>query len=662
MRTKRCLLKKKIATIGAVLLALPLLFGFTSKGGDENLNNKTPLNAQTSDQTVDKPFEDTKPLSEGHINSHEEVAPAAEKKTETPATPANSKPTENSTRISASDAEYLEYIKKFEGKTVVHIDFEGASSSTLPTVKSAVLMHEGDAFTSAGALRDINAIRNSGYFYEAYQTFSEIPEGVMITYHMLEHPVMKDVVIEGSTVYKEGELEKLITVKRGEVLNANTLHDNITAMLEKYHNDGYIWMKVADLQVSNEGVVKIRVTEGMLEGYKVKGNTKTREKVILREMRQKVGEPFNAKLARRSMERVYNLGFFEDVNVKMSPGFEPDGIIMEINVEEKRTGTFGVGAGYNTSEGIIGSVNIADRNFLGMGDSIAVTYEKSANERDAQGFTFSYRRPWLDRKETAGVLKIYHRTYQYYDYDTEGDLKERYMRRYSGGEITLSRPFSEYSTNFITLRQRKDSYIRHVSSGNAGDRSGASGEQWRNENFGTTRSIEFQHVTDTRDNIYNPTSGGRSSIDFEWGGLLGGDFKFQKISVDNQQFIKAGNHDQIWAWRGSYGWGRGDLTEFNQFRVGGQSSLRGYRDDQFRGNRMFLATLEYRFPLTKRVQGIVFTDWGGAWNSRFFPKGADIHGSIGVGVALNTPLGAFRLDYGRGKQGGRFHFSIGGGF
>ena len=207
MRTKRCLLKKKIATIGAVLLALPLLFGFTSKGGDENLNNKTPLNAQTSDQTVDKPFEDTKPLSEGHINSHEEVAPAAEKKTETPATPENSKPPENSTRISASDAEYLEYIKKFEGKTVVHIDFEGASSSTLPTVKSAVLMHEGDAFTSAGALRDINAIRNSGYFYEAYQTFSEIPEGVMITYHMLEHPVMKDVVIEGSNVYKEGEME-----------------------------------------------------------------------------------------------------------------------------------------------------------------------------------------------------------------------------------------------------------------------------------------------------------------------------------------------------------------------------------------------------------------------------------------------------------------------
>ena len=236
------------------------------------------------------------------------------------------------------------------------------------------------------------------------------------------------------------------------------------------------------------------------------------------------------------------------------------------------------------------------------------------------------------------------------------------MRRYSGGEITVSRPWSEYSTNFITLRQRKDDYIRHVSSGNAGDRSGDEGQQWRDDNFGTTRSIQWQHVTDTRDNIYNPTIGDKSVIDLELGGILGGDFTFQKLSIDNQHFFKAGDHNQVWAWRGAYGWGRGDMTEFNQFRVGGQGTLRGYRDDQFRGNRMFLATLEYRFPLGKTIQGVVFTDWGGAWNSRFFPRGADIKGSLGLGLSLNTPFGAFRLDYGRGKQGGRFHFSIGGGF
>lgn len=649
MSIKRHLLKKKAVTIGAVLLTVPLLFGFKADNGGESPDNKSSLNAQTSDATVDTPFE-------GKINSTEEKVTTEEKTAEPP------KKVEYDRRDSHNEAEYRNYLQKFEGRTIVKIDFEGASDSTLKEVKSAILMHVGDKFSVDAAIRDNNAIRNIGYFYDAYQTFSEVPEGVFITYHMMENPVLKDLVITGNTIYESQELEEVIGVKRGEILNRNTLHDGMTAVIEKYHEDGYIWMKFANLEDTPEGVIKIKISEGVLEGFRVKGNKKTREKVILREMRQKPGEPFNAKLARRSMERVYNLGFFEDVNVKMTPGMEPDALIMEINVEERRTGTFGVGAGYNTSEGLVGSVNIGDKNFLGMGDAVYLSYEKSARESDAHGFIFSYRRPWLDSKETAGSLRIFHRTYQYYDYDTEGDLKERYMRRYSGGEITLSRPWSEYSTNFITLRQRKDSYVRHVSSGNAGDRSGAAGQQWRDDNFGTTRSIEWQHITDTRDNIYNPTSGGRSSLDLEIGGILGGDFKFQKVSIDNQQFFKAGNHDQVWAWRGAYGWGRGDMTEFNQFRVGGQSSLRGYRDDQFRGNRMFLATLEYRFPLFKQVQGIVFTDWGGAWNSNFLPKGGDIHGSIGVGFALNTPFGPFRLDYGRGKQGGRFHFNIGGAF
>ena len=699
MRIKRNLLKKKAMTIGAVVITLPLLFGFKAEDGNENLDNKSAVSTQTSDETVDKPFENPKPSNEVTPSANDKTStrdkpatsdkPAASDKPATSdKTAASDKPAEDTTpadenkpaaegndntlriprkieydqRMSQNEAEYRKYLAQFEGRTVVDVDFEGASASTLPSVKSAVLMHPGDTFSVAGAIRDIDAIRNSGYFYDAYQTFSEIPEGVLITYHMLENPVVKDIVIEGNSVYKQEELEDMITTKRGTILNGNALHDNITAILEKYHNDGYIWMKVANMDVTPEGVIKIRISEGILEGYKVKGNKKTKDFVILREMRQEVGQPFNAKLARRSMERVYNLGFFEDVNVKMTPGMEPDAIIMEINVEERRTGSFGIGAGYNASEGLVGSIIVSDRNFLGRGDSIAVSYEKSARESDAQGFTFTYRKPWLDKKETAATLRIYNRTYQYYDYDTQGDLKERYMRKYVGGEITLSRPFSEYSTNYITLRQRKDEYVRHVSSGNAGDRSGIEGAQWRKDNFGTTRSIEWQHVTDTRDNIYSPTTGGRASIDLEIGGILGGDFKFQKLSLDHQQFIKAGEHDQVWAWRGSYGWGHGDLTEFNQFRVGGQNSLRGYRDDQFRGNRMFLATLEYRFPLFKKVQGIVFTDWGGAWDSHFFPKGGDIYGSIGVGVALNTPLGPFRLDYGRGKQGGRFHFTIGGGF
>ena len=620
---------------------------------------------------VETPAETTKvetPAETAKVETPAETAkvetPAETQKVETPAVtptaqtppPRNFEPPPEPYR-SQVDSAILEYYKQFEGKTIVDIAFDGASSDTLPTVKAAVIEHVGDAFNAMTALRDRNALMNTGYFYEAYQSFEVIPEGIVITFHVMENPVLKDVVFTGNTIYDDLELQDMLTVRRGFILNNNTLHDNIAKIQEEYHDEGFILMKVTDMNMDENGVLTLKINEGILEGYAVKGNKKTKDKVILREMRQEVGTPFNAKLARRSMQRVYNLGFFEDVNLKMNPGVEPNAIIMEVDVKEKRTGTLGLGAGYSTADGIIGMISIGDTNFHGIGDAVNLIYEKSGDETDAHGYNFSYRHPWLDRHETAVRFQIYNRTYAYNDYDTRGHFKEEYMRKYSGGEFTFSRPISEYSTNFITFRHRKDKYVRHVSKGNMGDRSGPDFADWRHDNFGTTRSIILEHVTDTRDNIYMPTEGNKVDLSLEVGGLIGGDFDYQKASIEHQYYFKAGDHDQVWALRGMVGYGRGDMTEFTKFRLGGQGTLRGYRDDQFRGDRMILGTLEYRFPLAKKIQGAIFTDWGSAWDSGLKPK--NVKGSVGFGVALNTPMGPLRLDYGRGSQGGRFHFSVG---
>ena len=685
MRAKNISRRKRALITAAV--TLPLIFSFTTgKAADPTVNEpfqeaEDSHEVETIDpaQSSENPIIDTTPVVETPIDTKTETP--LETKTEAPAevetkipddadrkTAAEDKPESSVPAPEAPaqkpepyrsqvDTQILEYYKQFEGKTIVDIEYEGASNYTLPTVKAAVLEHIGDTFSGAAALRDRNALINTGYFYEAYQTFEIIPEGVVVTFHVLENPVLTDIVFKGNTLYDKDELEAFMTVRRGDVLNSNTLHDNIAAIQEDYHEEGFVLMKITDLNIDKDGVLTLKINEGILEGYAVKGNKKTKDKVILREMRQEVGTPFNAKLARRSMQRVYNLGFFEDVNIKMNPGVEPNAIIMEINVKEKRTGTFGIGAGYSSADGIIGMISISDTNFHGTGDTIALMYEKSGDENDAHGYNFTYKHPWLDHRETAVRFQLYNRTYAYNDYDTHGDFKEEYMRKYSGGEFTFSRPVSEYSTNFITIRHRKDKYVRHVSSGNAGNRSGWDYADWRKKNFGVTRSIILEHVTDTRDNIYNPTTGNRVNLSLEVGGLFGGDFDYQKASLEHQHYIKAGDHEQVWALRGMVGYGHGDLTEFNKFRLGGQGSLRGYRDDQFRGDRMILGTLEYRFPLAKKIQGALFTDWGGVWDTGFKPK--NIKGSIGLGLALNTPMGPFRLDYGRGSQGGRFHFSIG---
>lgn len=679
MKAKKFLRRNRMPLIAA--MALPFVFGFTPGEADP---------AQSS--TVSQPFEDKKDVPaevevvdpeqskvkpqpvettapEPPTTEPQQTEQPAEKEDDTskidtsnvetkePESPTNetSEPVPEPYR-SQVDTTILEYMKQFEGKTIVDIEFEGASEATLPTVKVAVLENVGDTFSAAAALRDRNALVNTGYFYEAYQTFEEIPEGIVITFHVLENPILKDIVYTGNTLYTKEELDNIMTLKKGEILNNNTLHDNIAAIQEDYRNEGFILMKVTDMNIDKEGVLTLRINEGILEGYAVKGNKKTKDKVILREMRQEVGTPFNAKLARRSMQRVYNLGFFEDVNIKMNPGVEPNAVVMEINVKEKRTGTFGIGAGYSTSDGIIGMVSVSDTNFRGRGDTIAIMYEKSGDETDAHGYSFTYRHPWIDRHETAIRLQIYNRTYSYNDYDTRGHFKEEYMRKYSGGEITVSRPVSEYSTNFITFRNRRDKYVRHVDSGNVGRRDTPEWKKWRHDNFGLTRSITLEHVTDTRDNIYNPTTGNKVNLSLEVGSF-GGDFNFQKVSIEHQHYRPAGDHNQVWAVRGMYGYGRGDLTEFNQFRLGGQGSLRGYRDDQFRGNRLIVGSLEYRFPLYKKIQGALFADFGGVWDTGLRPR--NLKGSYGFGVSMNTPMGPLRLDYGRGSQGGRFHFTVG---
>jgi len=579
-----------------------------------------------------------------------------------PALTTTAAPTSSDERAAAwaakrpAEDEITNYLAAQVGKTIMEIKFNGATEATEGAARAALTMHVGDAVTEEGLVKDRDAIYATGYFYDLYPSFEQVPEGVVLTYNVLENPELKEVKLEGNTVESTESLMELITVKNGELLNSRTLQENVQAIQEKYRADGYILAKITDLNIAQDGTLTIKISEGTLEGYKVKGNKKTKEYVILREMRQKVGEPFNANQARRSMQRVYNLGFFEDVNVKMNPGVEPNAVVMEIDVKEKRTGSFGIGAGYSSSDGMVGTLSVSDTNFRGMGDTISLTYEISGDDTDARGYTFMYRRPWLDKKETAGTLRIYNRTYEYDDYDEDGNHKESFMRKYSGGEVTISRPMSEYSTNFVTLRNRKDKYVKHTESGNAGNRSGNTA--WIANNFGTTRSITLEHVTDTRDNVYEPTMGARASLSAEFAGL-GGDFNYQKYIAGDTHYLKAGR-SQVFVLRGQYGISRGSISEYSQFRMGGQDTIRGYREDQFRGTRMALASIEYRFPIVSKVTGALFADYGGAWTSGFTPE--NLYGSIGVGLGLNTPIGPLRLDYGRGSQGGRVHFRVGGTF
>lgn len=563
------------------------------------------------------------------------------------------------------------------GQLVTKISVKGNKITKAEDIEAVVTTKPGMQLTQEGLAKDLHAIYSLGWYYDLQPEFTKVPEGVQLTYHVLENPVYKQLEVEGNTKISTAEIEKILDLPKDQIINIKDVNIKVQRLEAEYNKQGYILARVADIRMLPDGTLLLLVNEGIVEDFKVKGNVKTKDYVITREMKLKKGEPFNAKDARRSMQRIYNLGYFEDVNIKLNPGQEPNGVEIEITVVEMNTGTFGIGAGYSNANGFIGMVSVGDRNFRGTGDSVNVRWEFGGE--DEKNYELTYVKPWIDDKETKATIVLYDVTNEYADYDIDAHEIARYDKKRRGQELTFSRRTdSEFISNYVTLKNRDDiykgeadgyegdtdQYYENQFTGSAHDKPyyPRTAQERRDENFGLTRSITLGRVFDSRDNIYDPHEGKRIGYSVEWAGL-GGDFDFTKFTADWRYYYRAGG-ECVWALNLGAGWADGDMPLSQRFSMGGSDTLRGYEDDQFRGNSMLKGTLEYRFPIIKKVQGVLFTDNGYAWDKRFqddFDLGL-IKNSFGAGLRINSPLGPVKLDYGWGDDGGMFHFSFGGQF
>ena len=612
------------------------------------------------------------------------AAPVYAEEIQTPAMGADTSVTQTAPSSHQEENKLAPYI----GKTITKQIIEGNVTVPEAEIAAALKTKPGMQFTEAGLSEDLSAIYDLGWFYDLRPEFKTVPEGVQVIYHVMENPVYQKTEVEGNTVLNKQRVASFFDLEQGKIANLKNINKCVQKLEEEYRSNGYILARVTDVHMEKDGTLKVAVNEGVVEGFKVKGNVKTKDYVVTREMKLKKGEPFNAKAARRSMQRVYNLGYFEDVNIKLNPGREPNGVEVEISVVEMNTGTFGIGAGYSNADGFVGMVSIGDKNFRGIGDKINLRWEFGGE--DNKNYDFSYTRPWLDDKETSATINLYDITNEYADYNIDGDEIARYDKKRRGQEITFSRrTHNEFVSNYITIKNRddiykgeadgyendpnqyyEDNFYKENEKGEVVNKSDKY-ETWmpktaaerRKENFGVTRSITFGRVYDSRDNIYDPHEGKRIGYSVEWAGGMGGDFDFTKWTADWRYYFRAGG-ESVWALNLGAGYASGDMPLSQRFTMGGSDTLRGYEDDQFRGNSMLKATLEYRFPIVKKVQGVLFTDNGYAWDKRHedeFDMGL-LKNSYGVGLRINSPLGPVKLDYGYGEDGGKFHFSFGGQF
>ena len=583
--------------------------------------------------------------------------------------------------VTTVEAQYVssasaETVNPYVGKLITGLSISGVTAQQQADLLPILTERVGDAVSVDGVFRDVTNLGNTGYFSEVNPVFTTVPEGVKLDFAVTVNPITTGVSFEGNTVYTSEVLTKFMDIQPGQVLNSVYVGQKIQGINAAYARDGYMLAHVDGIRVDDQGVLHVHIVEGIVEDIIPAGNKKTRDKVITREFVQKKGKPFNKFLVRRSVERVYNLGFFDDVNVRMLPGEQdPNNVIIEIDVLEHKTGTITLGAGYSKSDGLMGIIEFGEENFRGTGDKFKVHWEIGGKKK-YKNYQISYLKPWIDSKGTSLGFSFFNREDEYTDYNEDGNEVAEYNKKSRGFNISFGRQTGEYTRDYLTLESRKDSYKwdDDDSSGYRYDRNAGQGQNWDNgshnfaaenyvgNNFGRINSVTWQKVYDSRDNIYEPTRGRRISYTAQWAGHgLGGDFDFYKFTAEARMYKKLGAKNVL-AFRARGGFIQGDAPYSQLFTLGGADSLRGYEDDQFRGKYMYNATLEFRFPIVKKVSGVLFTDIGDAWdapNVTWYNSKKTFNYGVGAGVRVTTPIGPVKLDYGVGKHKNKFHFSFG---
>ena len=594
--------------------------------------------------------------------------------------------------VTTVEAQYVtsasaESVNPYVGKLITGLSISGVTAEQQANLLPILTEKVGDAVSVDGVFKDVTNLGNTGYFSEVNPVFTSVPEGVKLDFAVTVNPVTTGVSFEGNTVYSSEVLTKFMDIQPGQVLNSVSVGQKVQGINAAYARDGYMLAHVDGIRVDDQGILHIHIVEGVVEDIIPAGNKKTRNKVITREFVQKKGKPFNKFLVRRSVERVYNLGFFDDVNVRMLPGEQdPNNVIIEIDVLEHKTGTITLGAGYSKSDGLMGIVEFGEDNLRGTGDKFKVHWEIGGKKK-YKNYQISYLKPWIDSKGTSLGFSFFNREDEYTDYNEDGNEVAEYNKKSRGFNISFGRQTGEYTRDYLTLESRKDSY-KWDSDDSSGYRydtdtisnTTGSGNDWDNRkpgtnqswnfasnnyvknNFGRINSITWQKVYDSRDNIYDPTRGRRISYTAQWAGHgLGGDFDFYKFTAEARMYKKLGAKNVL-AFRARGGFIQGDAPYSQLFTLGGADSLRGYEDDQFRGKYMYNATLEFRFPIVKKVSGVLFTDIGDAWdapNVTWYNSKKTFNYGVGAGVRVTTPIGPVKLDYGVGKHKNKFHFSFG---
>lgn len=535
---------------------------------------------------------------------------------------------------------------------IVDIVVRGAEHVPLEVVYGAIGSRVGEFLDRDRVRQDVEQILALGLFADVVVRIQATPDAVQIIFIVVENPVVLRVQIVGNTVISTDEIRRVLGVAEGRVLNTVDLRAGARNVERLYHDRGYILVRIADVEFTPDGTLRVVIREGVLESIELRGLARTRPLLVQRMLTVRQGEVFNIHRVNRDLHEVFHTGLFENVRAVPRPGSEPDTVALAVEFEERQSREIGFGVGFSPEQGFLGNLQFTERNLHGMGRTITLSYNRNVGGLigdvgvspvtglAAENIVIQYRDPWFLERGQSIAIEI-RDTSQLVD-DTA--LGVRYRQMMEGGSAVLTRRFGNALSGSIALRTERTAFTML-----AGD------ETKVQLSRGLTNALRVETSYDLRDDPRNPRQGFRATASVESAfRFFGGDFDFMKYHAEYAHFLPL--------WEGTVA-GRvrvaassGFLPIQEQFALGGPHSLRGLPGGALRGNSTVLATVEYRLPLVtvfpdlRDITAVVFADAGGVSRAGFgFVDTFQF--AYGIGVLVNTPIGPIRIDHAIGPNG-----------
>jgi outer membrane protein insertion porin family len=589
------------------------------------------------------------------------------------------------------------------------IRFEGNNSLTDPELRKEMKVKEKGWFswlTKSGRFEsdsldeDLDAVldyyRSKGYLRASSPGIRREPvkDGrvdLIIPINEGEKYTVAGVGFGKMTVFKPEELYPALTLNGNDAYNSKKMRADMTMIRSYYGSRGYADATVTpDIRDAGPGRVEIiyRINEGSrfrVGKVNIAGNTKTKDKVIRQEIPLKPGDMFNSVELDTTKSRLDNLQYFSDVQVSGSPGGSG---YRDVNVlvEEKETGSVGVGLGFSSIDNVVGFLTLEQANFdlfnpwnfTGGGQRFSMNLRLGTERTEA---SVSLVEPWfLDRQLALGTELFFKESTYFSDFFEQTNW---------GGAVSLRKPLGPKSWVRGELRVENVEIDSEIDSTDFIDRNfpgdnGANSELSQEKIGGDflRAALAVNYVYDTRDSSILPRSGHKVDLGLTYAGL-GGDVDTLTLSAQGQKYWNL-KWDSILSLNGELafvdGIGDDDIPVFERMFLGGGRTLRGfefrdvgprdvgYTEDVYGGSSLGYMTVEYTVPIIETIRAAVFTDAGFVNADTWDPSPSDLYTDVGIGIRLKLPISPMplALDYAipvstpddSADKGGQFNFYL----